>query len=112
MTTPKQRFPSFAHTISALGIVLYCVGFLRIELELKNHKKRLNSLENAANSIDPPSSGPNVMPEVIKNSHGMYYSHYLDTVENRFLCSLKGQSLNSFPEAVERMVKCSPMANR
>ena len=82
MTTPKQRFPSFANTISALGIVLYCVGFLRAELELNNHKKRLNSLENVAKSIDPPSSGPNVKPEVIKNSHGMYYSHYLDTVEN------------------------------
>ena len=85
MTTPKQRFPSFANTISALGIVLYCVGFLRVELELKtlnNHKKRLNSLEKVAKSIDPPSSGPNAKPEVIKNSHGMYYSHYLDTVEN------------------------------
>ena len=107
MTTPKQRFPSFANTISALGIVLYCVGFLRVELELNNHKKRLNSLEKV-----PPSSGPNVKPEVIKNSHGMYYSHYLDTVDNLVLCSLKGQSLNSFLEAAERMVKCSPMANR
>ena len=82
MTTPKQRFPSFANTISALGIVLYCVGFLRVELELNNHKKRLNSLENVAKSIDSPFSGPNVKPEVIKNSQGMYYSRYLDTVEN------------------------------
>ena len=82
MMTPKQRFPSFANTISALGIVLYCVGFLRVQLELNNHKKRLNSLENVAKSIDPPFSGSNVKPEVIKNSHGMYYSRYLDTVEN------------------------------
>ena len=80
MTTPKQRFPSFAHNISALGIALYCVGFLRVELELNNHKKRLNLLEKVAKSIDPPSRGPNVKPEVIKNSHGMYYPHYLDTV--------------------------------
>ena len=40
MTTQKQRFPSFASTISVLGIVLYCAGFLRVELELNDQKKR------------------------------------------------------------------------
>ena len=83
MMTPKQRFPSFAHTISALGIVLYCVGFVnstlkRVELEFK---KRLYSLENVAKGSDPPSSGPNA--KVIKNSRCMYFSHYL---ELSFLC--------------------------
>ena len=34
----NQRFPSFSTTISALGIVLYCAGFLRVELELNNQK--------------------------------------------------------------------------
>ena len=43
MTTPKQRFPSLASTISVLNIVLYCVGFLRVELELNNQKERLNA---------------------------------------------------------------------
>ena len=81
MMTPKKRFPSFAHTISALGIVLYCVGFVhstlkRVELEFK---KRLYSLENVAKGSDPPSSGPNA--KVIKNSRCMYFSHYLETVE-------------------------------
>ena len=122
MMTPKKRFPSFAHTISALGIVLYCVGFVhstlkRVELEFK---KRLYSLENVAKGSDPPSSGPNA--KVIKNSRCMYFSHYLETVEFFFLCvcvcvfcccclcSLKGQSSNSSPEAVERIVECSPKA--
>ena len=46
MTSQKQHLPSFATTISALGILLYCIGFLRVELELNNQKKRLNALEN------------------------------------------------------------------
>ncbi|KAM7452149.1 hypothetical protein ABFA07_000344 [Porites harrisoni] len=56
MTTPKQRFPSLASTISVLNIVLYCVGFLRVELELNNQKERLNALENVAKSVNPQSS--------------------------------------------------------
>lgn len=56
MTISKQRFPSLASTISALGIALYCVGFLRVELELNNHKKRFNALEKVAKSINPRSS--------------------------------------------------------
>ena len=47
MTAQKQRFPSFASTISALGIILYCVGFLRDELELNNQRERLQALEEA-----------------------------------------------------------------
>ena len=121
MMTPKKRFPSFAHTISALGIVLYCVGFVhstlkRVELEFK---KRLYSLENVAKGSDPPSSGPNA--KVIKNSRCMYFSLYVFLALSFVcvcvfffccccLCSLKGQSSNSSPEAVERIVKCSPKA--
>ena len=68
MTTPK-RFPSLASTISALGIVLYCVGFLRVELELNNHKKKLNALENVAKSINPRSSDSRFK----FNARGMYF---------------------------------------
>ena len=53
MTTQKQRFPSFASTISVLGIVLYCAGFLRVELELNDQKKRINALENVAETKQP-----------------------------------------------------------
>ena len=69
MTTAKQRFPSLASTISALGIVLYCVGFLRVELELNNYKKRLNAVENVAKIINPPCSD-----SIFKfNARGMYF---------------------------------------
>ena len=76
MTTLKQRFPSLASTISALGIVLYCVGFLRVELELNNYKKRLNAVENMAKSINPLSSD-----SIFKsNARGMYFFLILLTV--------------------------------
>ena len=68
MTSQKQLLPSFATTISALGILLYCIGFLRVELELNNQKKRLNALENNQET-KPPSSDSNI---VIKDAGSMY----------------------------------------
>ena len=47
MTTQKN-LPSFASIISILSIVLYCGGFLRIELELNDQKRRINALESVA----------------------------------------------------------------
>ena len=67
MTSQKQLFPSFATTISAFGILLYCIGFLRIELELNNHKKRLNALENNRET-KPPSSDPNIVEIIMKRT--------------------------------------------
>ena len=46
MAAQKQSLPSFASIISVLSIVFYCVGFIRVELELNQHKKRLNDLES------------------------------------------------------------------
>ena len=37
----EQSLPSFGSVISVLSIVFYCVGFIRVELELNHHKKRL-----------------------------------------------------------------------
>ena len=48
MTVKTQNLPSFASIISVLSIVLYCLGFLRVELELNEQRKRLNALENVA----------------------------------------------------------------
>ena len=50
MATQKQRMPSFASIISVLSIVFYCAGFLRVELELHRQKKRINGLEDNAES--------------------------------------------------------------
>ena len=70
MAGQKQHLPSFATTISVLGILLYCAGFLRVELELNKQKKRLNALENNPET-KPPSSDPDIV-KIIKDTRGMY----------------------------------------
>ena len=45
MAAQKQSLPSFASIISVLSIVLYCAGFLRVELELNEQKTRITALE-------------------------------------------------------------------
>ena len=71
--TQKQRFPSFATTISALGIILYCIGFLRVEIELNNQKERLFALENVAERTKPPSSDQRIV-KIIKDVRGMHFN--------------------------------------
>ena len=55
MATQKQCAPSFATVLSVLSILFYCAGFLRVELELNEQKKRINALEIVAET-EPPSS--------------------------------------------------------
>ncbi|XP_078376290.1 uncharacterized protein LOC144659675 [Oculina patagonica] len=63
MAVQKQTMPSFASIISVLSIMFYCAGFLRVELELNEHKKRINALESVAQA-KPLSNDP----EIIKNA--------------------------------------------
>ena len=58
MASQKQSLPSFASILSVLSIVFYCAGFLRVELELNEQKKRLNALENIEET--KPSDFPNL----------------------------------------------------
>ena len=58
MASQKQRLPSFTSILSVLSIVFYCAGFLRVELELNEQKKRINALEN--NEETTPSDVPNL----------------------------------------------------
>ena len=60
MTTDKQSMPSFATIISVISILFYSAGFLRVELELNEQKKRINALENVA-EIEMPTNQPNVV---------------------------------------------------
>ena len=57
MASQKQSLPSFASTLSVLSIVFYCAGVLRVELELKEQKKRINALESTEET--KPSDLPN-----------------------------------------------------
>ena len=67
MAVQKQSMPSFASIISVLSIVFYCAGFLRVELELREHKKRINTLESVAEA-KPPSNDP----DIINNAPGKF----------------------------------------
>ena len=58
MVSQKQKLPSFASILSVLSIVFYCAGFLRVELELNEQKKRINTLENIEET--KPSEVPNL----------------------------------------------------
>ena len=55
MATQKQCAPSFATILSVLSIVFYCAGFLRVEVELNEQKKRINALEIVAETKHPSS---------------------------------------------------------
>ena len=61
-TGQKQCTPSFTTILSVLSTVFYCAGFLRVEVELNEQKKRINALENVAET-GPPSS--EVHPDAI-----------------------------------------------
>ena len=62
----KQTLPSFSSIISVLSIVFYCVGFIRVELEMNEQKNRINALENVAEA-KPKSNDADMK---IKNAPG------------------------------------------
>ena len=70
MVVQKQSTPSFALTTSVLSIVFYCVGFIRLELELHEQKNRISALERVPEPTTPPSDHPDM--KLIKNSPGKF----------------------------------------
>ena len=56
MVTQKQSLPSFSSFHSVLSILFYCAGFLRVESELNEQKKRINANENKAETEPRPSN--------------------------------------------------------
>ena len=47
--------------------MFYCAGFLRVELELHEHKKRINALENNAE----PKLQPSMEANPVKRQHSL-----------------------------------------
>ena len=70
MAVQKQSTPSFALITSVLSIVFYCVGFIRLELELHEQKNRINVLERVVEPTTPPSDHPDM--KLIKNAPGKF----------------------------------------
>ena len=71
MATQKQSMPSFATILSVFSILLYCAGFLRVELELNDQKKRINALENVVDTKSPPTNEQNLVM-ITKNAPGKF----------------------------------------
>ena len=67
MASQRQTLPSFTSILSVLSIVFYCAGFLRVELELNEQKKRINDLED--NRENKPSDVLK-RDKLTKNTHG------------------------------------------
>ena len=85
MAVQKQSIPSFASIISVLSIVFYCAGFLRVELELQEHKKRINALESISEAKSPSDD-----PNIIKSAPGksaLYYKLELTSCYNHVIQS-------------------------
>ena len=70
MASQKQSWPSFASILSVLSIVFYSAGFLRVELELNEQKKKIEALENIA-AETKPSDVPN-LDKFTRNAGGKY----------------------------------------
>ena len=71
MATQKHSMPSFATILSVLSIVLYCAGFLRVELELNDQKKRIKVLENVVVTKPPPTNEP-FFSKITNNAPGKF----------------------------------------
>ena len=69
MVSQKKSLPSFASILSVLSIVFYCAGFLRVEFELIEQRKRINALENIQKT--KPSQVPN-LDKLMRNAGGKF----------------------------------------
>ncbi|XP_068717229.1 otolin-1-like [Montipora capricornis] len=62
----QKSCPSFGSIISVLSIVLYCGGFLRVELELNKQRKRIDALETDT-QVKPSPRDPDIT-KIVMNS--------------------------------------------
>ena len=69
MASQKKSLPSFASILSVLSILFYCAGFLRVELELNEQRKRINVLGNIQKT--KPSEVPN-LDKLMRNAGGKF----------------------------------------
>ena len=70
MASQKVTLSSFASILSVLSIVFYCAGFLRVESELNEQKKRINALENMKETKS--SDAPNNLDKLTKDTSGKF----------------------------------------
>lgn len=69
----EKRSPfSLSSIISVASILFYCVGFIRVELEMNAQKKRISALEieSVADQTKRPSNDPHI--KFMKNAPGKF----------------------------------------
>ena len=91
--------PSFATIISALSIVFYCAGFLRVELEIHEQKKIINALESVVEAKAPSN---NIDMKIIKNAVSESYpssKRLRDKTSSKRSCSTMFRSRRN-PEVI------------
>ena len=77
MTSQNLSLPSFTSIVSIImSIVFCCAGFLRVEFELREHKKRIIAIEGVE-EVQPPTSRSN-FAQATNNFPGKFvYLHLL-----------------------------------
>ena len=81
MASQKKSLPSFASILSVLSILFYCAGFLRVELELNEQRKRINALDNIQKT--KPSEVTN-LDKLMRNAGGKFvFNLVLYVTENK-----------------------------
>ena len=85
MAVQKQSLPSFASIISVLSIVFYCVGFIRVELEMNEQKERISALENVAEA-KPLSDDADM--KIIKNAPGKLVFRKIKATSSFYVSSI------------------------
>ena len=85
MTAEKEKLPFFASILSVLSIVLYCAGFLRVELELNEQKKRINAFE----SVRETKLNFNILDLVTRTKEITPGKFLIENIEiHKFICRL------------------------
>ena len=83
----EKRSPfSLSSIISVASILFYCVGFIRVELEMNVQKKRISALEieSVADQTKRPSNDPH--KKFMKNAPGKFPFY-----RNTYILNLNGK---------------------
>ena len=110
MTAQKeQKKPSFPLILSVLSIVFYCAGFLRVELDLNEQKKRINALE----SIEEAKSHTNILDLVTKSKEinpGKFLTKLLKKKDSIFQNNLHSHHLPNKHDSLDfYCTDCCPL---
>ena len=110
MTAQKeQKKPSFPLILSVLSIVFYCAGFLRVELDLSEQKKRIQALE----SIEEAKSHTNILDLVTKSKEinpGKFLTKLLKKKDSIFQNNLHSHHLPNKHDSLDfNCTDCCPL---